>query len=44
MVEGDHTFATVTDKISDLTLKKRTPFHWFFGFGIAFMVIAQPRC
>src|SRR4028118_1308274 len=40
MVEGDHDFASVTDKISDLTLKKRTPFHWFIGFGIAF-VIAQ---
>src|SRR6187397_1133610 len=38
MVEGDHTFASVTDKISDVTLKKRTPFHWFIGFGIAFMV------
>lgn len=38
MVEGDHTFATVTDKISDVTLKKKTPFHWFIGFGIAFLV------
>jgi Ni/Fe-hydrogenase subunit HybB-like protein len=38
MVEGDHTFASVSDKIGDLTLKKRTPFHWFIGFGIAFMV------
>ncbi len=38
MVEGNHDFASVTDKISDLTLKKRTPFGWFIGFGIAFMV------
>ncbi|MFZ1701169.1 MAG: NrfD/PsrC family molybdoenzyme membrane anchor subunit [Pyrinomonadaceae bacterium] len=38
MVEGDHTFASVTDKISDLALKKRTPFHWFVGFALAFMV------
>jgi molybdopterin-containing oxidoreductase family membrane subunit len=38
MVEGDHTYASVTDKISDVTLKKRTPFHWFIGFGIAFMI------
>ena len=38
MVEGDHTFASVTDKISDVTLKKKTPFHWFIGFGIAFMI------
>ncbi|MEJ7698520.1 MAG: hypothetical protein WKF71_02575 [Pyrinomonadaceae bacterium] len=35
MVEGDHTFATVTDKISDRTLKKRTPYGWFIGFALA---------
>jgi Ni/Fe-hydrogenase subunit HybB-like protein len=38
MVEGDHTFGTVSDKIGDLTLKKKTPFHWFIGFAIAFCV------
>ena len=38
MVEGDHTFGTVSDKIGDLALKKKTPFHWFIGFGLAFMV------
>src|ERR1051325_5387766 len=38
MVEGDHTYATVSDKIGDLTLKKKTPFHWFIGLAIAFMV------
>mgnify|MGYP002651313105 FL=1 len=38
MVEGDHTFGTVSDKISDLTLKKRTPFFWFIGFGLSFVV------
>ena len=38
MVEGDHDFASVTDRISDYTLKKRTPFGWFIGFGIAFLV------
>jgi molybdopterin-containing oxidoreductase family membrane subunit len=38
MVEGDHTFGTVSDKIGDVTLKKKTPFHWFIGFGIAFLV------
>ena len=38
MVEGDHTFGSVSDKIGDLTLKKRTPFFWFIGFGISFMV------
>src|SRR6478672_594927 len=38
VIEGDHTFGTVSDKIGDLALKKKTPFHWFIGFGIAFMV------
>jgi len=38
MVEGDHTFATVSDKIGDYALRKRTPLAWFVGFGIAFMV------
>src|SRR3954453_1975916 len=38
MVEGDHNLGSVTDKISDVTLKRKTPFHWFIGFGIAFVV------
>ncbi|MGD9589946.1 MAG: NrfD/PsrC family molybdoenzyme membrane anchor subunit [Pyrinomonadaceae bacterium] len=38
MVEGEHTFATVSDKIGDITLKKKTPYHWFIGFAISFMV------
>src|SRR5437868_218707 len=40
MVEGDHTFGSVSDKIGDIALKRRTPFHWFIGFAIAF-IIAQ---
>ena len=38
MVEGDHDFGTVSDRISDLTLKKRTPLGWYIGFAISFMV------
>src|SRR5438034_5974670 len=38
MVEGDHTFGSVSDKIGNLALKRRTPFHWFIGFAIAFMI------
>ena len=38
MVEGEHTLATVSDKIGDVTLKKKTPWHWFVGFGIAFIL------
>ena len=37
IVEGQHDYASVTDKISDITLKKRTPFGWFIGFGISFL-------
>ena len=38
VVEGEHTFGSVTDKISDLALKKKTPFHWFIGLGISFLI------
>src|SRR5215210_4563257 len=38
MVEGEHTFGSVSDAIGDITLKKKTPFHWFIGFGIAFLI------
>jgi len=38
MIEGDHTFGSVSDKIGDISLKRKTPFHWFIGFGIAFLV------
>jgi Ni/Fe-hydrogenase subunit HybB-like protein len=38
MIEGDHTFGTVSDKIGDVTLKRKTPFVWFIGFGISFIV------
>ena len=38
VLEGEHDFASVTDKISDVTLKKKTPFHWFIGLGISFLV------
>lgn len=39
MVEGEHTFGSLTDKISDKTLKKTTPFGWFVGFGIGFLIL-----
>src|SRR4051812_8018806 len=38
MIEGDYTLGAVSDKIGDVTLKRRTPFHWFIGFAIAFLV------
>src|SRR5436190_19885862 len=32
------TFASVTDKISSLALRRRTPIGWFIGAGISFML------
>jgi Ni/Fe-hydrogenase subunit HybB-like protein len=33
------TFASVTDKISSLVLKRKTPLWWFLGFGISFLLV-----
>jgi Ni/Fe-hydrogenase subunit HybB-like protein len=38
IIEGKHDFATVSDKIGDITLKRKTPFHWFIGFAISFLI------
>lgn len=37
-VVGEHSLGSLTDKISSMTLKRRTPFVWFVGFGMAFML------
>jgi Ni/Fe-hydrogenase subunit HybB-like protein len=34
-----HTYASVTDKISAITLSRRTPRGWLIGFGVAFLVV-----
>jgi len=36
VIAPGHNFVTVTDKISNIVLTKRTPIGWFFGFAIAF--------
>jgi molybdopterin-containing oxidoreductase family membrane subunit len=33
------TFASVTDKISALVLKRKTPLWWFIGFAISFVLV-----
>jgi Ni/Fe-hydrogenase subunit HybB-like protein len=33
------TFASVTDKISSLVLKRKTPLWWFIGFAISFILV-----
>ena len=39
VIEPGHTFGTVTDKISTLVLRKRTPIGWYFGFLLSFAVM-----
>ena len=34
-----HTYASVADKISAITLSRRTPRGWLIGFGAAFLVV-----
>ncbi len=38
LIEPGHTFASVTDKISAIVLKKSTPKGWIVGFAIAFVL------
>jgi molybdopterin-containing oxidoreductase family membrane subunit len=39
LVGPGHTFATVTDKIASIALTRRTPWGWFFGFGVSFALL-----
>ncbi|HEY0080606.1 MAG TPA: NrfD/PsrC family molybdoenzyme membrane anchor subunit [Pyrinomonadaceae bacterium] len=38
VIEPGHTFGSVTDKISALVLRKRTPIGWFIGFTVSFIL------
>src|SRR3712207_9079142 len=38
VIEPGHTFGTVTDKISSIVLRKRTPIAWYVAIFIAFGV------
>src|SRR3954447_20729702 len=38
VLEGEHTFASVTDKISAIVLTQKTGWGWLLGFGIAFLL------
>ncbi|HUK30583.1 MAG TPA: NrfD/PsrC family molybdoenzyme membrane anchor subunit [Candidatus Acidoferrum sp.] len=39
VIEPGHSYASVTDKISSIVLRKRTPRGWYFGFAIAFALL-----
>lgn len=38
ILEPGHTFASVTDQISSITLRRRTTIGWFLGFGLTGML------
>src|ERR1041385_7326839 len=38
VIGAGQTFASVTDKISSIALRRRTPLGWFIGAGIAFTI------
>ncbi len=39
VIEPGYTYASVTDKISAIVLRKGTPRGWYFGFAIAFALL-----
>jgi Ni/Fe-hydrogenase subunit HybB-like protein len=39
VIQPGYSFASVTEKIASIVLMKRTPFGWFVGFGIAFLLV-----
>jgi Ni/Fe-hydrogenase subunit HybB-like protein len=38
VIEGPHTFGSVTDKIGSIVLTRPTSTGWFIGFGVAFLL------
>jgi molybdopterin-containing oxidoreductase family membrane subunit len=39
VIEPGHTYASITDKISAITLTRRAPAGWWVGFGLAFTLV-----
>ncbi|HEY6148532.1 MAG TPA: hydrogenase, partial [Thermoanaerobaculia bacterium] len=39
VIEPGYTFATVTDKIGQIVLARKTPLFWFVGFSISFVIM-----
>jgi molybdopterin-containing oxidoreductase family membrane subunit len=39
-IEPGHTFASITDHISTIVLRKRTPIGWYVGFGISLILVS----
>jgi Ni/Fe-hydrogenase subunit HybB-like protein len=39
LIGPGHTIRSITDKISDIVLGGKTPYSWFIGFGIGFLLL-----
>ncbi|HVR72713.1 MAG TPA: NrfD/PsrC family molybdoenzyme membrane anchor subunit [Planctomycetota bacterium] len=39
VLEPGHTFASITDKISAVVLRRKTSRGWFIGFGVSFLLV-----
>jgi molybdopterin-containing oxidoreductase family membrane subunit len=39
VIEGQHTFASVTDKISSIVLTQKAGWGWFVGLGLSFLLV-----
>ena len=39
VIEPGHTFGSITDKISSIVLTGRTPWFWYVGFGLSFILV-----
>ena len=39
VIEPGYTFASVTDKIGQIVLSRKTPLFWFVGFSISFLIM-----
>ncbi len=39
IIEPGHTFGSLTDKISAIVLTGRTPWFWYLGFGLSFILV-----
>ncbi|MGI9035579.1 MAG: NrfD/PsrC family molybdoenzyme membrane anchor subunit, partial [Pyrinomonadaceae bacterium] len=38
IVEGEHSYAEISRRISNITLARKTHFLWFLGFGVTFLL------
>jgi len=39
LIGGEHTFGSITDKISSIVLTGRTPRFWYIGFAVSFALV-----